>query len=288
MDFIQTNGDPCIYESQDAIIGVYVDDLLITGKSEKILDKIKSDIASQFETRDLGELHSFLGIKIIQDSKGGQIWLGQPNYSKSQQFGMENSKSRRTPLDPSQKLMTGGENSVPFNEEVYRSAIGRLLYLSTRTRLDIAFAVSTLAKFTSRPTEDHWKVVKHLLRYITGTCEFGLLFAMSGSSDCTGFTDSDWAGDPNDGKSTSGYLFRIGNFTVSWGSKKQSCVALSTAEAEYMSLTMAAKEGIWLNILLTEMEIKKEPSKPVVQTSRSFRRQPIRNMHVQKPPVSRT
>ena len=86
---------------------------------------------------------------------------------------------------------------------------------------------------------------------------------MSDSSDCTGFSDSDWAGDQDDRKSTSGYLFRVGNATVSWGSKKQSCVALSTAEAEYMSLTMAAKEGIWLNRLLAETNVEKEPSNPV-------------------------
>ena len=99
--------------------------------------------------------------------------------------------------------MKGDENSELFDQEVYQSAVGRLLYLSTRTRPDIAFAVSTLAKFTSRPTEAHWTAVKHLLRYIAGTREFGLLFTMSDSSDCTGFSDSDWAGDQDDRKSTS-------------------------------------------------------------------------------------
>ena len=133
--------------------------------------------------------------------------------------------------------MKGDENSVLFDQEVYQSAVGRLLYLSTRTRPDIAFAVGTIAKFTSRPTETHWTAVKHLLRYIAGTREFGLLFTRSDSSDCTGFSDADWAGDQDDRKSTSGYLFRVGNATVSWGSKKQSCVALSTTEAEYMSLS---------------------------------------------------
>ena len=169
-------------------------------------------------------------------------------------------------------------NSELFDQEVYQSAVGRLLYLSTRTRPDIAFAVSTLAKFTSRPTVAHWTAVKHLLRYIAGTREFGLLFTTSDSSDCTGFSDSDWAGDQDDRKSTSGYLFRVGNATVSWGSKKQSCVALSTAEAEYMSLTMAAKEGIWLNRLLAEMNIKKEPRDTV-------RRQQVSYLFGEKPTI---
>ena len=100
------------------------------------------------------------------------------------------------------------------------------------------------------PTEEHWKAVKHIMRYIVGTLQFGLLFARSESSDCTRFSDSDLAGDIDDRKSMSGYIFGIGSATVFWGSKKQSCVALSTAEDEYMSLTLAAKEGIWLNRLL--------------------------------------
>ena len=268
MKFVQTSGDPCIYVSQDgnAIVGVYVDDLLIAGKNVKRIDEIKSGIADRFEAKDMGELHFFLGVKIVQDHKRGTIWLGQPAYAESilQQFNMENAKPRKTPLDPSHKLSKGDENSIYIDQELYQSAVGRLLYLSTRTRPDIAFAVGTAAKFTSKPTEEHWKAVKHIMRYISGTLQFGLLFARSESPDCTGFSDSDWAGDIDDRKSTSGYLFRIGNATVSWGSKKQSCVALSTAEAEYMSLTLAAKEGIWLNRLLAELQLEKEPSKPVV------------------------
>ena len=122
-------------------------------------------------------------------------------------------------LDISGCLVKEDENSVPFDQEVYQSAVGLLLYLSTRTRPDIAFAVSTVAKFTSRPTDEHWKAIKNLMRYLAGTHDYGLLFNTSESPDCIGFSDSDWAGDPNDRKSTSGYLFRIGSSTVSWGSK---------------------------------------------------------------------
>ena len=177
---------------------------------------------------------------------------------------MQNAKTCRTPVNPSLKLSKSTEESTRVDQELYQSAVGKLLYLSTRTRPDIAFAVSTVAKFTSNPTEQHWKAVKHILRYIAGTVNFGLMFTRSGSADCIGFSDADWAGDIDDRKSTSGYLFQVGGASISWKSKKQSCVALSTAEAEYMSLTLAAQEAIWLNRLLAELQFQKEPSKPAL------------------------
>ena len=124
--------------------------------------------------------------------------------------------------------------------------------------------MSTVAKYTAKPTEQHWKAVKHILRYIAGTINYGLQFSRNGSTDCTGFSDADWAGDIDDRKSTSGYLFKVGGAPISWKSRKQSCVALSTAEAEYMSLSLAAQEAIWLNRLLAELQLQKEPSRPAI------------------------
>lgn len=122
---------------------------------------------------------------------------------------MQNGKTSKTPINSSLKLSKGNEESTYVNQELYQSALEKLLYLSTRTRPDIAFAVSAVAKFTANPTDQHWKEVKHILRYIPGTTNFGLLFNRSGSADCTGFSDADWAGDVDDGKSTSGYIFRV-------------------------------------------------------------------------------
>ena len=131
-----------------------------------------------------------------------------------------------------------------FDLELYQSAAGKLLYLSTRTRPDIAFAVSAVAKFTAKPTDQDWKVVQHILHYIACTSNFGLLFTRNGSADCTGFSDADWAGNVDDCKSTSGYIFRVGGAPVTWKSLKQSCVALSTAEVEYISLTLKKQYGL--------------------------------------------
>ena len=270
MKFIQTEGDPCLYVSRDegetVLIAVYVDDILIAGKTDKRIAEVKAAIANRFEAKDMGELHYFLGVKVVQDQKAGTIWLGQPAYSESilQQFNMQDAKSCKTPVDLSLKLTKATEESSLVNQELYQSAVGKLLYLSTRTRPDIAFAVSTVAKFTAKPTEQHWTAVKRILRYIAGTINFGLQFTRGGSIDCTGFSDADWAGDITDHKSTSGYLFKVGGGPVSWRSRKQTCVALSTAEAEYMSLTLAAQEAMWLNRLLAELQSQKEPSKPAI------------------------
>ena len=112
-----------------------------------------------------------------------------------------------------------------FDSEVYRSAVGSLLYVSTGTRPDIAFAVSMVAKFSSKPTKQHWQGVKRILRYLKGTADLGLLYRRSDAEELTGYSDSDWAGDLDDRKSTSGYMFMLSGAPISWKSRKQSSVA---------------------------------------------------------------
>ena len=103
---------------------------------------------------------------------------------------------------------------------MYQSAVGSLLYLSRRTHPDIAFAVSNVAKFSSKPTKTHWTAVKQILRYLKGTTSYGLLYNTSNLKKCEGYSDADWGGDTNDFKSTSGYIFMFGGTAVSWRSKK--------------------------------------------------------------------
>ena len=126
------------------------------------------------------------------------------------------------------------------------------MYLSICTRPNIAYAVSYLARFSSKPNKSHWTAAKRVLRYLKGTADHGIVFTKSESDECVGFSDADWAGDQQDRKSTSGYLFQLAGGPVSWKSQRQGCVALSTAEAEYMALSFAAQETVWLRKLLTE------------------------------------
>ena len=125
------------------------------------------------------------------------------------------------------QLTKATENDELVDESLYQSAVGSLQYQSTMTRPDITFAVSNVAKYCSKPTKEHWTAVKRIMRYLKGTYNFGLLYKESNLSSCTGFSDSDWAGDLDNRKSTSGYIFQVGGTAVSCKSRKQSCVALS-------------------------------------------------------------
>jgi len=259
MGFVQTASDPCIYiasEGEMFIIGVHVDNIVLAGKSDKRMEDVKKAIAMQFDVKDLGKLHYFLGMKIVQDEKTGKVWIGQPAYTESvlQKFGMENSKPVRTPVDTGTKLVKATDDEECVDQKLYQSAVGSLLYLSVGTRPDITYAVSNVTKFSAKPTKQHWIAVKRIMRYLRGTIYYGLLYSRNGSKKCIGYSDSDWAGDLDDRKSTSGYLFQISGAAVSWRSKKQTCVALSTAEAEYMALAGAAQEAIWMRQLSSELK----------------------------------
>ena len=143
-------------------------------------------------------------------------------------------------------------------------AVGSLQYLSTMTRPDITFAIANVAKYCSELMKEHWTAVKVIMRYLKGTHNFGLLYKKSNSNSFIGFSDSDWAGNLDDRRSTSGYIFQVAGIAVSWISWKQSCVALSTAEAEYIALSQAAKEAIWFRQLNTDLQGESsEPTSPI-------------------------
>lgn len=259
MGFMQTKSDPCIYTAAQGemfLVAVYVDDLILGGQSDKRIREVKKELTTYFDVKDMGDLKHFLGVKIVQHPNGN-IWMGQTLYTKNilEKFGMENAKSVTTPTDISAKLVKATEDSERVEQTLYQSAVGSLLYLSTRTRPDIAFAVSNVARFCSDPTKQHWTAVKRILRYLNGTQTLGLLYSKNSTEkECVGYSDADWAGDLDDRKSVSGYMFKMSGAAVSWRSKKQACVALSTAEAEYMALASAAQEAVWMRQLLSDLK----------------------------------
>ena len=265
MGFKQSSNDPCIYTlsgGETFIIGVYVDDVILAGKDCKQMEEIKRKLAEKFDIKDLGELKYFLGVNIKVNN--GSVWIGQPLYVEKllKKYGMENAKAIRTPVDIGNKLVKADTNSEMIDPVLYQSAVGSLLYLSTKTRPDIAYAVNSVARFSSQPTKQHWVAIKRIFRYLKGTTRLGLLYKKDDSKSVIGFSDADWGGDIEDSKSTSGYCFEVGGTIVSWRSNKQSCVALSTAEAEYIALSSTAQEAIWLNELWKDFN--REPSKPTV------------------------
>jgi hypothetical protein len=174
-------------------------------------------------------------------------------------YGLSNANSVSTPMDPGSKLSTSmapqSEDDVAFMKSVpYINAVGSLMYLAITSRPDIAYSVGVLARFNSNPGPLHWKAVEHLLCYCKGTMDLKLVYG-PGTSDqlFTTYSDADHGGNSDNGRSTGGYLVKIGSGAVSWSSKLQSLVALSTTEAEYISAVEAAKEIVWMRQFLDEL-----------------------------------
>ena len=168
-------------------------------------------------------------------------------------FDIHNSKLIGSPIKPDVKLTAGKNPDEVCNQEMYQAIVGSLLYISTKIRPDIAFSVNSIANFCASPTKEHWIVVKRILHYLNGSRQLGLLYTTSTlSEEITGYSDADWAGDVGDRKSTSGYVFLLGGAAVSWKFAKQTTVALSTAEAEYIALSTASQGAIWLQRLMSD------------------------------------
>ena len=274
LGFIQSVSDPCIYVASVGemfMIAVHVDDLVLAAKSDKHIADVKKALSEKFEVKDMGELHHFLGTKVLQNKQNGEVWIGQPAYTQTvlRKFNMENAKPVDTPVDISSKLVKMNEDSESANQEQFQSAVGSLLYLSTMTRPDITYAVSNVAKFCANPAKEHWIAVKRIMRYLIGTMHLGLLYRKNELKSCVGFSDADWAGDLDDRKSTSGYIFQMSGAAISWRSKKQACVALSTAEAEYIALASAAQEAVWMRQLLTDLRSKPEEATKIYEDNQS-------------------
>ena len=254
MGFVKSEADANLYYlmvgGEILILVLYVDDLLLTGSVRLIVD-CKRNLAEEFEMKDLGLMHYFLGMEVWQTN--GEIFLGQGKYCIEilKRFGMEDCKAMSTPMITNwKKVDTTKEKDV--DSTLYRQLIGSLMYL-VNTRPDIAFAVNSLSQFMVEPKRMHWIAAKHILRYLHGTVEYGIRYVRGEGIKLIGYTDADWAGSTMDKKSTSGCCFSLGSGVVSWFSRKQKSVALSSAEAEYIAASMATCEAIWLRKLLVAL-----------------------------------
>jgi hypothetical protein len=259
----RTSADNCVYfkRSNDGIIivTVYVDDLLIFANKMSEIDELKKRLNEKFEMADLGEAHYILGIQIKRNRDEGWIRINQKRYIDDvlERFGMADCKPMSAPMDPNVKLSKGMSPKTRSEEEnmktvPYQNAVGSLMYVMTGTRPDIAYAVGAVSAYNANPGEAHWKAVKRIIRYLKGSRDLELTYS-HGTKTIEGYADADWAGSLDDRRSTTGYVFILHGGAITWNSKKQPTVALSTTEAEYLALGQAAKESIWLKKLLTEL-----------------------------------
>ena len=203
--------------------------------------------------KDLGELRYFLGIEVIRSTDG--IWLMQRQYALDMlsRFGMTGCKPITTPLEVNGKLTQDGGELID-DVTMYRCMVGSLIYM-TITRPDLSYAVGLVSQFMQSPRKPHLDSVRRIMRYVKSTIQYGLFYAYGSDLHLSGYTDADWAGSPYDRRSTSGYSFTLGSGAVSWSSKKQPTVALSSTEAEYRGAALAACEIDWLCTLLHSLDI---------------------------------
>ena len=232
------------------VVCLYVDDMIYMGSSELIIAEFKFNMMRKFEMSDLGLLHYFLGLELNQNSD--DIFISQRKYAIDllNQFNMLNCKPTPTPMNANEKLVVDDGNGMS-SVRYYRSIVGGLNYLS-HTRPDIAYAISVVSRFMHGLTKHHLGVAKRILRYVVGTIGFGIWYSNVSNFKLFGFSDSDWAGCLEDIKSTSSYMFSLGSGAISWSSKKQDIVALSSSEAEYVITTALACQAIWLRRLLAD------------------------------------
>ena len=262
--FTASEADPGLYtlSNEQGIIYVlvYVDDILIAAKTSKAVNITKSGLLQSFDARDLGDAHLFLGMTIERDRAARFIKLSQVKLVKDiiAKHGLADGKTHSVPLSPSTRLEAGEGDPLDTSEFEYGSLVGSLLYVSVCTRPDIAHAVGVLAKYMAQPTSVHWVAAKHVLRYLAGTADFGINFKGS-STAMLGYSDADYAGDLDTRRSTTGYLFTMNGGAISWSSKRQPTVAVSTTEAEYMAAAQATKEALWLRKLRADLQLQTGP-----------------------------
>lgn len=235
------------------LIVVYVDDILIMSRNLEEIKRFGADLNKKFAIKDLGDVKRCLGIDFERNENG--IMLTQKTYIREilQRFGMEECKPSSTPLDAGAKLTTTDPWAAADGAKPpYRELVGALLYLSVATRPDIAHAASSLSQFNENFGKVHWIAAKRVLRYLKGTADIGITFRR-GQTSIEGYVDADWAGSTHDRRSFTGYAFIMNEGCISWDSRKQRTVALSSTEAEYMALSEAAKEAVYLRRLLLEL-----------------------------------
>ena len=261
--------DCCVYvrsldDGSFIFLLLYVDDMLIAANHWSDVNDLKTKLSREFDMKDLGAARKILGMEILRDRSAKKLWLSQKSYVEDvlKRFDMSRSKPVSTPLANHFKLSlehcpkTEAEQQA-MSKIPYASAVGCLMYAMVCTRPDLAQAVSQVCKFMSKPGKQHWEAIKWILRYLRGTSDRGIMFSREQTvPSVVGYVDSDYAGDLDDRRSTTGYVFTLAGGPICWKSSVQSIVAMSTTEAEYMAVAEAAKEALWLTGLVRELGVE--------------------------------
>ena len=270
LDFSKCLVDQAVFYKTDeawnqvTVIAVHVDDCTITASNLHLIKEFKAGLHKHVEVTDLGKLHWMLGVEIKWDHEAGTIHLSQHAYIDSilRRYNFDELKPLSILMDPTFRLSadqspkTTAEHAIMRNKP-YREAVGALNWAALTTHPDIAFTVATVTRFTANPSIAHWEAVKHIYCYLAGTQDLWLTYGET-KRVLEGYADVDGSM-AEDRHAITGYAFLINGGAVSWSSKRQEIISLSTTESEYVAVTHGMKEALWLHSLLSEVF---EPIKP--------------------------
>lgn len=272
--FKQCVTDPCVYvkrvsnlkSTSFVYLGIHVDDMVVVDNDHVLRADVLTKLNMKFEILDKGVLEFMIGWHVQRDRCAGTLSVDQNGYVSSviERFRMTNCNSLSTPASyniQSDSSDHDGVNDV-VDEHMYKSLVGSLLYAANGTRPDILYATNVVCRYMSKPDPVHWRAAKRIVRYLQGSKQCCLRYsqyelnsssrARGSSVQVIGYSDSSWA-DAGDRRATSGYVFLLAGGPVSWSCRRQTTVALSSVEAEYMELTNAAQEAIWICNFMSEI-----------------------------------
>jgi hypothetical protein len=267
---------PGLFLGDGIIVLVYVDDIMILATTTETLWTLCDALHRRFRAAPpkdasipIGDHFQYVGLDVQLDRERRTAYINQSGYIAKvlEQFGMNNCRPRYTPMEEGLKLSPGASETgepEPVDKSLYRQAVGSLLYIALGSRPDIAYAATTLGRYSSNPDQSHWTAVKHLFRYLKATASKQLAItspsdtgsgpcSRHGTSTITAFADADLGGEKHTGKSTTGYILFVNGILVLWKSKKQTLVAQSTMEAELIASATVKKQIDWFQGLLSEM-----------------------------------
>ena len=251
--FVRGTVDPTLFRRSNRqhlmLVQIYVDDIIFGSTDSSMVEEFTKKMINRFKMSMNREMNFFLGLQIKQSDRG--IFIHQEKYTTEllERFA-DSSKTAKVPMAFGNKI-SADPTGTPVDQTYYRGIIGSLLYL-TASRPDIMYATCLCARYQAAPKESHLKALKQILKYLEGTKKFGIWYNRSNDFTLQAYTDADHAGCKIDRKSTSGSCQFLGNRLVSWSSRKQMCVALSTAEAEYIAAAACCSQVLWMKSQLLD------------------------------------
>ena len=257
---VSTFDSSIFFNGKGLYMTIYVDDINIFEKNEEDIEKVMTELNNRFDVSDLGECSFYLGMHVTWD-KAGTVYLHQANFVQQilNRFDLHDIKPVSTSEDSLKKLQSEKRSTsdAEFRTK-YQAMVGSLNYLMTVSRPDIAHAVRAVARYNSNPNDEHMAAVVWIYAYLKGSMTLGLHYSSDDSNSAMelfAFVNSDWGGCSDTTRSMTGWVFILNGSLISWSSKRQQTVALSSCEAEYMAATEAAKEAVWLKGFIQELNL---------------------------------